>query len=138
MTKKIVALSALYLTALNSIYATDLWHVYQQATTHDAIFAQAHAQWQSDKTSLPQAVSQILPTLSITGQYTHVSTDAYNVYQLPPAPAFTPHIHTHGWAWGYGINLNEPLFNLQGWAAISAASDSVKQATATYLGAAQD
>ncbi len=137
MKKHIIAGSCLCLFASSGAMATDLWHVYQQAVHHDATFAQARAQWKSTKTLFPQAVSQLLPTLNITGQYTKLHTDTYNIQATGTTP-FIPHRANQGWYWQYGISINEPIFNFAGWASIPKSRYDIKAATATYLLAAQD
>ena len=117
MRKYIIAGSCFCLFASSGAMATDLWHVYRQAAHHDATFSQASAQWKSARTLFPQAVSQLLPTLNMTGQYTKVHTDAYNI-QATSVTHFTPHSASQGWSWKYDININEPIFNFAGWASI--------------------
>jgi outer membrane protein len=119
----------------SSVYADDLWTVYQQAVVNDPTLMQADALRKANREALPQSASALLPSLNGAAdtQSIHFSQpqtlNSGNGFVLQSAA-----LNAHG----YSLTLTQPLFNFQNWMQVRAASATSKQADATYNAALQD
>ena len=114
-------------TVTLSANADDLMQVYSQAVQSDPTFAQAKANWQSQKMNLPIAEAGYLPQVAVTSNGTRNYTHDVPSLGNPD----------YSWQYGYGLTLTQPIFNFAAWKKITGADASVKSATATYLAAQQ-
>src|SRR5690348_11046548 len=108
-------------------HATSFLTVYQQAVKNDPAFAQAQAEWESQKMNLPIADSNYLP------QLTGLANGARNyTYNFPSALSIT---NDYNWSYGYSLTLSQTIFDLGAWNAIKSADAVVKAAMASYIAA---
>ncbi|MBW8899439.1 MAG: TolC family outer membrane protein [Massilia sp.] len=88
--------------------AADLLQVYQQALANDATYASARASAQAGRERITQGRSGLLPTVGITGDVTH-STSDQNSTQIVPGSSYS------GTSKGITVALSQPLFRWDRW-----------------------
>ncbi len=127
LVKHTIGLVLLASVTLNAV-ADNLSQIYQQALVGDPSFKKAHAEWMAAKEELPLAETG--NGIAGTGLFPNIvaSGSFYQTYLSDNDGSTTV----------YGVNITQPIFNLATWKSISAASYSVKSATATYFSATQD
>lgn len=127
----LLGIGLICMSLLSTAYATDdLLDVYGDALRNDPTFKSARAARLSAEQALPQAEASGLPSLILTGNSLY--NKQYNRGTV--ASAGTREFISHS----YTFNLTQPLFDFAAWAAVSQASESVKQAEATYHASAED
>ncbi|BAN25160.1 type I secretion outer membrane protein TolC family [Caballeronia insecticola] len=106
--------------------AEDLATIVQQALDYDAQLAQARADYEATKQSVPIARAALLP--QITGgwgrAYNRIDMDGF------PRQAY--------WQSGWLVNVSQPLFDWSRWAAYRQADLVVAQGAVDFAGAQQD
>ena len=114
--------------------AADLLDVYHAAQGQDAVFASARAARQAGEEKLTQGRSLLLPSVTFNANTT--SNDVTIDYGTA-SPIFVSggmRYNTHG----YGINLVQPLFREQNWAAYNQSELQVAISEAQFKLAEQD
>jgi len=137
--KKFLQRCCLFISGLvlfSSVYASDLWSVYQQALASDPTIMQADATRKANREALPQSAATLLPSLNGTAdtQSSHFSQPQFIATNSGTGRNTSSTLNSHG----YGLTLTQPLFNFQNWMQVRAASAISKQADATYNAALQD
>ncbi|MBS0288794.1 MAG: TolC family outer membrane protein [Proteobacteria bacterium] len=122
-----------YLTLLlcwsHSLQADSLTQVYRLAVQSDPVLQQAFFALQANKEAFPQALAQMVPSLS--GNYQTVGTETSQA---------TPNIFVAQGGYNsqnYGLTLTQPIYHPEHWAQLERSRHTVKSAQATYLNAAQ-
>jgi len=108
----------------------DLPSLYPQARLYDPQFAQAQAQWLSERENYPQARANLLPNLSAQANYTKADTE-----NRGGISTFTQGGETT--TEGYNVTLIQPIYNHGAWAGLSAAKQLVLSAQASFMAAEQ-
>jgi outer membrane protein len=114
--------------------AADLVDVYHAAQSQDAVFASARAARQAGEEKLTQGRSLLLPSVTFNANTT--SNDVTIDYGAA-SPIFVSggmRYNTHG----YGVNLVQPLFREQNWAAYNQSELQVAISEAQFKLAEQD
>jgi len=109
-------------------YGQDLLETYAQALAADPTLANAKATQMANREQLPQAVSQLLPNVTATGNFTNE--------QYPPSIYLDSNPIQPSYY--YLLNLQQNLINLAAWYGVKQAKDVAKQADATYMASEQD
>lgn len=111
------------------LHATDLMEIYRQSLTHDPIFKKAYSTYMSTREALPQALSVLLPQVTITSQVQkNLLILADNGYHF-----YSP-FNSLQWQ----LNATQTIFNYQAWSQVQQAKAEVKRAQAIFNDAAQD
>ncbi|MDN0082702.1 TolC family outer membrane protein [Crenobacter sp. SG2305] len=98
--KRLTPLAALLaLTLAMPASAVDLVGAWQAARDYDATFGSARKQRDAGQEQEVQGLSQLLPQVGLTGNYSNTNT---------MSPAGIPSYETHG----YGVQLTQPLFDV--------------------------
>ncbi|OIR08667.1 outer membrane protein TolC precursor [mine drainage metagenome] len=116
------------------VQAADLVDVYHAAQSQDAVFASARAARQAGEEKLTQGRSLLLPSVTFNANTT--SNDVTIDYGTA-SPIFVSggmRYNTHG----YGVNLVQPLFREQNWAAYNQSELQVAISEAQFKLAEQD
>jgi len=110
----------------------DLLEVYRMAQTADAQYAAARAAWSAGQEKLPQGLSGLLPsaTVSASSQYNDRETRSRD-----PATATTTSQFNSNAA---SISVTQPLYRPQNFTAYDQAKSQVVQSDAVFAQAAQD
>ena len=114
--------------------AADLIDIYHAAQSQDAVFASARAAQQAGEEKLTQGRSLLLPSVNFNANTT--SNDVTTNYGTV-SPIFVSgnmRYNTHG----YGVNLVQPLFREQNWAAYNQSELQVAISEAQFKLAEQD
>jgi outer membrane protein len=114
--------------------AADLIDIYHAAQSQDAVFASACAARQAGEEKLTQGRSLLLPSVNFNANTT--SNDVTTNYGTA-SPIFVSgnmRYNTHG----YGVNLVQPLFREQNWAAYNQSELQVAISEAQFKLAEQD
>lgn len=128
----ILAASIVQALALTA-HAANLLEVYELGLASDPILQEAIAKHRSVGEQIPQARSELLPSLLGTGLATKISTRYANApIPLEPLGVF------NGNNAFYQLTLRQPIFNYAAWAQLKYAKANVKQAEASYFAAVQD
>jgi len=120
-----------------SAYAENLTQVFEHALLNDATFRKAQSDWNTTRMNLPLALTGngqvgtgLFPNILVSGSlipwYFQQQSNHFGISK----DTFTQNTLT--------INVDQPLFNVATWMAISSARYTVKAAMARYLAAAQD
>jgi len=122
---------ALFILCLSAkTLGADLMQVYQQSLTSDAAFREAQATWLAAREALPISEAALLPQLSAVGSLTRSRIGLKN--------ATNPGNNYYDNNNAYGLTLTQPIFNYTNWMTVASASNTVKQAQATFNAAAQN
>jgi outer membrane protein len=100
--------------------AVDLIQVYQQALANDAAYASARAALAAGQERVPQGRSLLLPTVAVSGAYTHNNADLspWNEGQVVTTAAglgVVPGISSNTNSNQYTLSLSQPLFRWANW-----------------------
>lgn len=101
---KLLATSAVLLALHGTLYAEDLYQLYQQALQRDPLWANARATQQARNEIEPQAQAGLLPTVSLNAGYTQNDQDV-------TMPASTS--NSQFGAENYSLNISQPLYRKQ-------------------------
>ncbi len=132
----------LLLTA-STAQAIDIADAYREALENDPVLGAAEASYEARKELIPQARSNLLPRMSMSGSTSWNERS----FPVPPRLDFNPDSPTfgtiapvadqdfneHQWA----ARLDQPLFNLSSWHNLRSARSSVAGAEASLAGARQ-
>jgi outer membrane protein len=132
--KKTLLVFALALGMLQATYATDLMDIYKQALDNDPQFKQAYNTYMSNKEAVPQAMSALLPQVTLGGEIGHIRTDSKGSLTLQ---SFFNNEQRYNYN-QYTVQASQAVFNYAAWKAVQSAKASVRAAYATFNAAAQD
>jgi outer membrane protein len=107
---------------------TDLVQVYELAVQNDAQIKAARATRDSVLESRPQAIAQLLPSLSMSGSADSIDLKVVN------SPSST---NTYKKS-SLSLSLSMPVYRRELWVQLDQADDRIAQAEATYAAAEQD
>ncbi|MCX7114568.1 MAG: TolC family outer membrane protein [Gammaproteobacteria bacterium] len=113
----------------SNAHAIDLLDVYQDALANDTQFKAAYSTYLSTAEALPQAISSLLPQITILGQGARNKENAV-------AGIFS--IDTTFYSNQFQLLASQTIFNFQAWKTVSKATAAVKSAQATFNNAAED
>ena len=113
------------------VAAADLLSVYREAQKEDAVFAAARANLSAGQEKLPQGLSGLLPSLTVSGNTLYNDRDLQFRNGTPSANArFNSN--------GLNVTATQPLFRAQNWITYEQAKNQVSQSEAAFQQAAQD
>ena len=94
------------LTALGQ----DLFQVYREAQSYDAVYAAARHSVEAGRERRPQGLALLLPTLNLSGQATRTRSeiDSRN-------PALSPSFTRYPESGSYTLTFTQPRFRFQNW-----------------------
>lgn len=129
-----------------SVSSADLVEVYQRALQNDPIIREADANRLASRESKPQALSALLPQLSVDGSYNTNDQESTSIrpQQADPSDPNSPLVpvniivESDFDGYQYQIQLRQSLFRWDQWAALKRADAEVAQAEADYQAAQQD
>jgi outer membrane protein len=133
MMRSLISLSFVILLATASAAnGADLLETFRLAQTADAQYAAARAAWSAGQEKLPQGLSGLLPsaTVSASSQY----NDRETRLRDPQVPTVTNQFNTNSAA----ISVTQPLYRPQNFTAYQQAKSQVVQSDAVFAQAAQD
>jgi outer membrane protein len=131
MKKGLLLLGILLGTSISSTAnAYNLMQVYQQALTSDPTYQQAIAQRLADKEGVPISLSNLLPSIS--------GTLAPGVTRTDASGSATTGVGNTQRGYQMNLTLTQTIFNFANFANLAAATDTSKQADATFNAASQD
>lgn len=122
--KRILVLPLIF-AALSTAQAENLDEIYNEAKLHDPTFAAARATDQSGQEQLPQALSQLLPSIAIG------TTNSNNIATVPGS-------RSQYNAQGYSVSLSQPIYQKQSFLQYKQAKYQVDIADAQFSLAWQD
>ncbi len=132
MLRKILTLTAAL--AGTPAAAADLLSIYREAQTTDAVYASARASYLAGQEKLPQGLSGLLPSVSLS------ANTQYNDRDLsfrPPAAGLVGGNSRYN-SNTLNVTATQPLFRFQNWIVYEQAKNQVSQAEAAFLQANQD
>jgi len=112
-------------SSLVPVQAADLIDIYRAAQTQDAVFASARAAHLAGQEKLTQGRALLMPSVNLSANTT---------YNDVSAPSFDQKYNSNG----YGVNVVQPLFREQNWAAYNQSELQVAITEAQFKGAQQD
>ena len=123
---------ALALSASPCASSADLLEVYRAAQSSDAIYASARAAWAAGQEKLPQGLSGLLPSASLSGstQYNDRETRSRD----PAVGASTGRFNSNALT----LSVTQPLYRPQNATAYEQAKTQVAQSDAVFATSAQD
>lgn len=121
----------------------DLLEIYQRALQNDPQVREADATRLAVRETKPQALSALLPQLSVSGQLTKSESDGTNVFLQQDTTtgnitALSVQSHSEGDSTNVMAQLQQSLFRWEDWANLRRSDKQVAQAEADYLAAQQD
>ena len=122
-------ISPLFATPL---LAADLMQVYREAQQNDPSFAAAQATLAAGREKMPQGLSGLLPSLSLSANTAWNENDVS--FRTNTALNGKPSFNSNG----YQLALSQPLFRWQNWVAYDQSKIQVAQAEANFAQARQD
>ena len=131
MKKRIATLAALLIAAAPAGGA-DLLEIYRQAQSSDAQYAAARAAWSASQEKLPQGLSGLLPSASVSAFTQH--TDRESRPRDPTVGTSSARFNSNSMS----LSVTQPLYRPQNVAAYGQAKTQVAQADAVFSQAAQD
>lgn len=140
---KLSAILGLTLGTAATAQATDLFEVYQRAVQNDPQLREAEANRLAAREAKPQALSALLPQLSVSGQATKSDSDGTNVFlQRDPGTGAINALSVRGRTEGESTSVmgevQQSIFRWENWANLKRSDKQVAQAEADYLAAQQD
>jgi outer membrane protein len=132
------ALRAALFCAAAVIYApargADLIKVYAMAAESDPEFRRVAANKRAILELRPQAISQLLPAVNLTGNTYSNDQDISSGFVVGGSGGTELDFNSHG----YSLNLSQPLFRTDRWLQLRQANNQIKQADAELTVAQQD
>ncbi len=122
---------SLLLLSTNCI-AADLLSVYQLAEKNDPTYLQELASYRATLESKPQAMSQLLPSVSLSADTTRHDQD------ISSASAFGSAGEVNFNSRGYALSISQPVFRRDRFIALKQADSEINQAEAELTQAQQD
>ncbi len=114
---------------VQSVHASSLTEVYRLAVQSDPTLQQAYYALQANEQKFPQALAQMVPTISGNYQTTGTETTQASLNNLVPKGGYNTQ--------NYGVTLTQPIYHPEHWAQLEQSRHIVKGAQAAYLSAAQ-
>ena len=124
MRKITLAVGASLLFSL-PVQAENLHDVYKTAADNDPTYLAAYADYQAILESKKQSIAPLLPSLSLSADYSDISQDYSNLGTTD----FTQY--------GYNLNLNQAIYRYNFWVQLRQANILVAQAEANFSNARQ-
>ena len=123
---------ALALIASQCVWSADLLEIYRAAQSSDATYASARAAWTAGQEKLPQGLSGLLPSASLSGstQYNDRETRSRD----PSVGTSTGRFNSNALT----FSVTQPLYRPQSAAAYEQAKTQVSQSDAVFAQSAQD
>ncbi len=112
-------------------HGENLMQVYEMAVQNDAQIKAARASRDSVFESRPQAIAQLLPSLSMSGSTSSVDVDT--VHSINNGKGSSAYNKS-----SVSIDLSMPIYRRELWVQLDQADDQIAQAEATYAAAEQD
>ncbi|MBL1140677.1 MAG: TolC family outer membrane protein [Proteobacteria bacterium] len=112
--------------------AADLLSVYKLAEKNDPTYLQEVASHRATLEARPQAMSQLLPTVSLSADTTRFDQD------ISSGSAFGSAGEVNYNSRGYSLNISQPIFRRDRFIALDQADSEIKQAEAELTAAQQD
>ncbi len=129
--KKILMLWLVFmLPGFLPVYALDLIQIYELGLQHDPQLQGARAERDSVRERRPQALAQLRPALSATG---NVSRTYRNIRSSPSGAADSTYNKT-----GLSLSLSQPLYRKDYWIQLQQSGNQIAQAEANYVAEQQD
>ncbi len=125
-------LAVLVLLAAAPLQAEDLVSVYRLSLENDAVIRAAAAERRATLESRPQARALLLPTFSLSADYSR----GRNKVISSDSPFFQPQT-VEFWTRGFTLTLNQPVYNREFLARLKQADAIVKGADARFAAAQQ-
>jgi outer membrane protein len=122
---KRLPLSLLILAAFPAAQAENLLDIYGEAQQQDAAFASARAAYRAGQEKLPQGLSQLLPTVSLSAAVSNNDVSS---------PSGSRNYHSDG----YTLSLSQPIYRQQNFTQYAQAKSQVSVAEAQFAAARQD
>lgn len=107
--------------------ADDLLRVFELASANDPVIRAARAQYNATHTALAEGRSQLLPSVTLTGN------SARNTQAPTVSHSFADGFNTHS----YSLSLSQNLLNFQAWYTFQSVQESDRQALSTLARAEQ-
>jgi outer membrane protein len=127
-----VAICTLLLIAATPAGGADLLEIYRQAQASDAQYAAARAAWSAGQEKLPQGLSGLLPSASVSASTQH--NDREFRPRDPLQATTTSRFNSNSVA----LSVTQPLYRPQNLTAYEQAKTQVAQSDATFSQATQD
>ena len=105
--------------------AQDLFQVYREAQSYDAVYAAARHSVEAGRERRPQGLALLLPTLNLSSQATRTRNEVDSRDPLI-LPSFTRYPESAG----YTLTFTQPLFRYQNWIQYEQSGHQVRQAEA--------
>jgi outer membrane protein len=131
-------LATLLTGALAHAQATDFINIYQRALQNDPLLREAEANRLAAREARPQALSALLPQVTLTGQVSNTESDGVSVFFTGTGDIATTETRLDADGSGYVARLEQSIFRWENWAAWQQAGKQVAQAEAQYLAAQQN
>lgn len=112
--------------------AADLMSAYKLAEKNDPIYQQEVASYRATLEARPQAISQLLPTVSLSADTTRFDQD------ISSASTFGSSGNVNFNSRGYSLNITQPIYRHDRLIALDQADSEIKQAEAELMQAQQD
>ena len=111
--------------------AADLLAIYREAQGSDAVYAAARASYAAGQEKLPQGLSGLLPSVSISGNTLYNDRDI-QFRTITPSSNARYNSNT------LSVTATQPLFRMQNWVTYEQSKNQVSQAAAQFLQIGQD
>ena len=113
--------------------AQDLFQVYRDAQSYDAVYAAARHSLEAGRERLPQGRALLLPTLNLSSQASRTRNELDS-----RDPLILPSVTRYPETASYTLTFTQPLFRYQNWIQYEQAGHQVRQAEAVFGQAYQD
>ena len=123
---------ALLLGTAAAAQGADLMEIFRMAQSADAQYAAARAAWSAGQEKLPQGLSGLLPSASISANTQYNDRDSNS--RDPTVPLVSNQFNSNSAT----ISVTQPLYRPQNYTAYEQAKSQVVQADAVFAHAAQD
>jgi outer membrane protein len=123
---------ALLLATATATRGADLLEIYRIAQTADAQYAAARAAWSAGQEKLPQGLSGLLPSATVS------ASTQYNDREIRPRDPTAATINSQFNNNAASVSVTQPLYRSQNFTVYDQAKSQVVQADAVFALAAQD
>src|SRR5688500_6501338 len=111
----------------------DLFRVYREAQSYDAVYAAARHSVEAGRERRPQGLALLLPTLNLSGQATRTRTEIDS-----RDPAISPSFPRYPESGSYTLTFTQPLFRYPNWIQYEQSGHQERLAEAIFGQAYQD
>jgi len=132
MTRFLASVTSALLLAAPAAQGADLMEIYRMAQAADAQYAAARAAWSAGQEKLPQGLSGLLPSASVSASTQHNDRDIRT--RDPGAPEVNSRFNSNS----VSASVSQPLYRPQNVATYQQAKAQVVQADAVLAQASQD